>query len=73
MKKVIILFLLSLLWSKGYAQLMVDDFTGYILGDLGTQGGWVQNGSGTDIQISNSNPITYTGFWSSGGNYIKYY
>jgi hypothetical protein len=69
MKKVYSFAILSLIALTVNAQLVVNEnFTGYTPGSLGTQGGWEQFGSGTDVQIATTTPLTYTGY-TSGFNY----
>jgi hypothetical protein len=51
------------------AQLVFNEnFSGFTEGNLGTQGLWIQSGTGTDVQISTTTPLTYTGY-TSGSQY----
>ena len=56
--------------ERSWGQIFNEDFTGLTLGNLGTQNSWVQNGSGTDVQVANTTPISFSGYSSGGGNYI---
>lgn len=70
MKKIYSLIMVSAIAFTVNAQLVINEnFTGYTNGDLGTQGGWVQKGSGTDVQVSTTTPLTYPGY-TSGTQYI---
>jgi hypothetical protein len=70
MKKIYSLIMVSAIALTANAQLVINEnFTGYT-NPLGTQGGWVQNGSGMDVQINNFNPIIRAGY-TSGGNYME--
>jgi hypothetical protein len=70
MKKIYSLIMVSAIALTANAQLVINEnFTGYT-NPLGTQGGWVQNGSGMDVQINNFNPLTRAGY-TSGGNYME--
>src|SRR5690349_9875044 len=66
MKKIYSFVTLSILALTVHAQLVINEnFTGYTPtpGPLGTQGGWVQLGSGQDVQIINDgNSLVYTGY-----------
>lgn len=65
MKKIYSLLMASAIALTANSQLVINEnFTGYTLGNLGTQGGWQQFGSGTDVQIANTTPLTYTGYTS---------
>ena len=54
----------------GQSLILTEDFTNYTNGNLGTQGSWVQNGSGTDVQVASSAPLSYSGYGSAGGSYV---
>lgn len=70
MKKIYILSFALLAAAALEAQSVFNEnFTNYTNGNLGTQGGWIQNGSGTDVQVASATPLTYPGY-PSGGNYI---
>lgn len=65
MKKIYSFLMVSAIAMTANAQLVINEnFSGYTNGDLGTQGGWVQLGTGTDVQIATANPLTYTGYTS---------
>lgn len=67
-KKLMLVWALALsLAASAQGQLFIEDFTNLTVGNLGTQNSWVPNGTGTDVQINDANPITYNGY-SSGGN-----
>jgi len=69
MKKIYSFIMVSIIAMTANAQLVINEnFIGYT-NPLGTQGGWVQNGTGNDIQINNFNPLTKAGY-TSGGNYM---
>ncbi|HEY1201254.1 MAG TPA: hypothetical protein VGE79_09750, partial [Niastella sp.] len=70
MKKIYSFVTLSILALTVHAQLVINEnFTTYTTGNLGTQGGWVQLGSGQDVQIvNNSSPLVYPGY-TAGTNY----
>lgn len=70
MKKIYTLFMVTAIAMTANAQLVINEnFSSYTTGNLGTQGGWVQNGTGTDVQINNTTPLTRAGY-TSGGNYL---
>jgi hypothetical protein len=71
MKKIYSLIMASAIALTANSQFLVinENFTGYT-NPLGIQGGWVQNGSGQDVQINNFNPLIYGGY-TSGGNYMS--
>jgi type IX secretion system substrate protein len=74
MKKIYTLFMAAAIALTSQAQSLVinENFTGYTLGNLGTQGGWVQSGSGTDVQVKNTTPLMiFSPTYNSGGNYIS--
>ena len=75
MKKFYTLFMAATIALTSQAQqalVINENFTGYTLGNLGTQGGWVQRGSGTDVQVNNSTPLLiFSPTYGSGGNYIS--
>lgn len=65
MKKIYSLIMVTAVAITANAQLVINEnFTGYTNGDLGTQGGWVQLGTGTDVQIATTTPLTYAGYTS---------
>ncbi|MBI1342379.1 MAG: T9SS type A sorting domain-containing protein [Terrimonas sp.] len=51
--------------------LIIENFTGFTAGNLGTQGSWVQTGSGTDVQVGN-NSADYMFYpnYVSGSQYV---
>lgn len=70
MKKIYNLFFVLLIASALQAQeAFKQNFNGFTNGNLGTQGGAVQNGSGTDVQVASASPLTYPGY-QGGGQYI---
>lgn len=75
MKKCL-LFSVSLgLYCYSLAQLkLTENFASMTAGNLGTQNSWVQNGSGTDVQVTvlanNTGALVYPGY-TSGQNYIS--
>ncbi|MFL5744163.1 MAG: T9SS type A sorting domain-containing protein [Niastella sp.] len=70
MKKIYSFIMVSIIALTANAQLVINEnFTGYTNGNLGTQGGWVQKGTGTDVQVSTTTPLTYTGY-TSGTKYV---
>jgi len=65
MKKLCSLILASAVAISTNAQLVfLENFSGFTNGNLGTQGSWVQAGSGTDVQIATTSPLIYTGYTS---------
>jgi hypothetical protein len=69
MKKVYSLLIASAIALTANAQLVINEnFTGYT-NPLNSQNGWVQNGTGNDVQVNNFNPLIKAGY-TSGGNYI---
>jgi hypothetical protein len=68
------LFLLIMLvtMSTGlFAQsLFNEDFTGLTLGNLGGQSGWTKSGTGPDLTVANTSPLTYTNYRSGGAEYV---
>lgn len=64
----LIIFLYSFQFSN--AQLLYEDVDGFTTGNLGTQGGWVPNNSGGDVQIGNASPITFDGYNGGDEEYI---
>lgn len=69
-KTTVLMLLVLLGWNASWGQILTEDFTGLTTGNLGTQNSWVQNGSGTDVQVASTTPISYNGYNSLGGNYI---
>lgn len=70
MKKIYSLIMVSAIALTSKAQFVINEnFTGYT-NPLGTQNGWVQNGTGSDVQINNFNPLIMAGY-QSGGNYMS--
>ena len=71
MQKVYLIIVLVLGSFCTRAQLVFNEnFTGYTNGNLGTQGLWIQSGTGTDVQVASSTPLTYPGY-GSGTKYIN--
>ncbi len=52
--------------------LVNDDFSNYTLGNICSNSNWTGTSSPPIINIENTTPITFQGYNSSGGNYIKY-
>src|ERR1044072_3048779 len=62
MKKIYSFVTLSILALTVNAQLVINEnFTGYTNGNLSnpSQGGWVQLGTGQDVQVANATPLMY--------------
>lgn len=57
--------------QASFGQLLVEDFNSTNTGNLSTQNSWVQNGLGTDAQIANAAPISFTSYNGGSGNYIS--
>jgi hypothetical protein len=71
MQKVYFFVFLVLGFFTAKAQLVFNEnFTPYAIGPLGTQGLWQQSGSGTDVQVSLTQPLTYSSY-GSGTKYIE--
>ncbi|THU30210.1 T9SS type A sorting domain-containing protein [Niastella caeni] len=65
MKKIYSLIMALAIAMIANAQLVfLENFSGFTVGNLGTQGSWVQSGSGTDVQISSTSPLIYSGYTS---------
>jgi len=65
------LILLQILHLFGFGQsLLVDDFTGYSIGNLAGQGGWTKYGGGPEPTVQNTTPITYINYNGGGAEYI---
>lgn len=56
--------------ASAWGQLFTEDFTGLTNGNLGTQNSWVQNGTGTDVQVNDTSPISYSGYAGGSGKYV---
>lgn len=69
-RHVLVLVLIFAVRSSLWSQLLTDDFDGLTPGNLGTQNGWVQNGSGLDAQVADISPITYPGYNGGGDEYL---
>lgn len=72
MKKLIttVCFLFLCMNGVMYGQLITQENDGLTTGNLGTQDSWVQNGSGTDVQVANASPITYDGYAGGDDEYL---
>jgi hypothetical protein len=70
MKKVYSLLIASAIAISANSQLVFVEHFPYTNGNLGTQGSWVQAGSGMDVLIDNQTPLTYAGY-ASGAQYAK--
>ncbi len=70
MKHLVTLALLLCVSTLASAQSLVDDFTGLTVGaNLAGQSGWTKGGSGPDLTVGNTTPLTYTGYMNGGGEY----
>ena len=67
---VFIVGLVLLMGASVQGQLFTEDFTGLTNGNLGTQNSWVQNGTGTDVQVNDISSITYSGYPIGGDKYV---
>ncbi|MER3465584.1 MAG: hypothetical protein C4329_15405, partial [Chitinophagaceae bacterium] len=72
MKKIYFLIVLSVLSFTSWGQLLFsDDFTGYTVNtNLASQNSWTKGGSGPDVTIQNTTPLTYAGYNGGGGEYV---
>jgi hypothetical protein len=52
--------------------LFSETFTDYTNGNLAGQNGWMKGGSGPDVQVSDANPLSYTGYDFNGGSYMSF-
>ncbi|NCQ16846.1 MAG: T9SS type A sorting domain-containing protein [Ignavibacteria bacterium] len=65
-----ILFLL-LASASNFGQTFSDDFTGLTVAtNLAGQSNWIKGGSGPDVTIDNTTPLTYEGYSSGGAEYV---
>jgi len=65
---VVLLFLVN---SNNFGQTFSDDFTGLTVAtNLAGQSNWTKGGSGPDVTISNTTPLTYEGYNSGGAEYV---
>ncbi|MBO9201242.1 MULTISPECIES: T9SS type A sorting domain-containing protein [Niastella] len=64
MKKIYSLIMVSVIAITTNAQLIFNEAFPYPNPNLGTQGSWVQNGSGQDVQITSTNPLIYPNYLS---------
>ncbi|MFA6979188.1 MAG: T9SS type A sorting domain-containing protein [Ignavibacteriaceae bacterium] len=65
---VVLLFLVN---SNNFGQTFSDDFTGLTVAtNLAGQSSWTKGGSGPDVTISNTTPLTYEGYNSGGAEYV---
>jgi hypothetical protein len=70
MKKVYSFVMMTAIAMTVNAQLVIrENFTGYTSGPLSNQGGWVQKGTGTDVQVSTGSPLIKANY-TSGSQYI---
>jgi hypothetical protein len=70
MKKIYSLIMAFAIALTANSQLVINEnFTGYT-NPLNSQNGWVQNGTGNDVQINTFNPLTRAGY-TSGGHYMS--
>lgn len=72
MKKFYVLLLLCAFGFVGKAQLLFnDDFTGYTVGsNLAGQNSWTKGGTGPDVTVQNTTPLTYPGYNGGGAEYV---
>ncbi|MCX6244050.1 MAG: DUF1533 domain-containing protein [Bacteroidetes bacterium] len=73
MKKIFLLVVLGFgINILGLGQsLLVDDFTGYTIGNLGGQGSWTKGGSGPDATVANTTALTYPNYNGGGAEYVS--
>jgi hypothetical protein len=71
MKKIYSFVMMTVIAMTVNAQQLVirENFSGYNNGPLSNQGGWVQKGSGTDVQVSTTTPLNRADY-TSGFQYI---
>lgn len=50
--------------------MLVDDFTGYTIGNLAGQGGWTKSGSGPDATVANTTLLTIANYNGGGAEYV---
>jgi len=71
MKKVYSFVMAAIITLTANAQVaLLENFSGYTNGNLGTQGNWVTTNGNPDVQVSNTNPLVYPGY-TSGTQYIN--
>lgn len=70
MKKVLLLVLALTTFQHIVAQsILVEDYSGLSIGNLGTQNGWTTTSGTKDVQVASASPITFSGVgYPSGGN-----
>jgi hypothetical protein len=71
MKKIYSLVMMTAIAMTVNAQQLVirENFSGYNNGPLSNQGGWVQKGSGADVQVATASPLNRSDY-TSGFQYI---
>lgn len=70
MKKIYTFFMVFVIALTTNAQMVFNEnFTGLSNGSLGTRSNWVQTGTGNDVQVDNTMPLTYGGY-PSGTQYV---
>ena len=71
MKKLMIIFMVLLaVCMTANAQTFSENFTGLTTGaNLAGQSSWTKGGSGPDVIVASSTPLTYPGYNSGGGEY----
>jgi hypothetical protein len=70
MKKIYSFVIMTIIALTANAQLVINEnFTGLTNGPLGNRNGWVQKGSGTDVQVASASPLTKSDYFS-GSQYI---
>ncbi len=60
-----------LLWQSAHGALLIDEPFNYTLGNLGTQGSWVQSGSQPELIVANGN-LSVSGLIASTGNKVTF-
>ena len=52
--------------------LLSEDFTSLnVNSNLATQNSWLKGGSGPDLTVANTSPLSYLGYNGGGGNYVQ--
>jgi len=73
MRKIYFIISLFFISIAGFSQsLLVDDFTGLTTAsNLAGQSSWTKGGSGPDVTVQNTTPLTYPGYNGGGGEYVS--
>ncbi|TSA18003.1 T9SS C-terminal target domain-containing protein [bacterium] len=56
--------------AQALGQVLSDDFTGLIVGNLAGQSSWTKGGTGPDVTVANITPLTRSGYNGGGGEYV---